>query len=451
LNTLPIFISSLLPGVIIFSTLIFIHTRYENNLYKLLGTSFLLFSFSRLFTNIHSGNLLDFYNMTLESNIFKNMLLIWAIFFIILLFNSLRKKPISFNKLFLPYIFLSIILTTIDNYNPIHNYLICIFFVLISIYSIKRLHFFLKVSHTANLQYISLLLNSFSAILMCLKNNFIFNVLFVLSSIFFSFLTLIYYLDIERRRSIMNSFTRDSLASTKRDIIAIIGHEIRTPLIAIQGYIELLQKERFGPLNEKQKSKIAIVTKNTEKLCEKVDEIIQLSRLQLEENNIIETEIIPLKESINNIINIHKKKNAYEKEMNFDLYFPDKEIFIRTNQTFFYQILNIIIDNSTKFSKDPNKVNISVSLKTENDLINITIKDYGIGIEEDKLKYLFLDFYQDENGLNRTFSGLGLGLSLADKLINKLKGRINVSSIKGQSFTVDLYFPIKIEHLSNLL
>ena len=233
--------------------------------------------------------------------------------------------------------------------------------------------------------------------------------------------------------------------SARKDIVSIIGHEIRTPLIAIQGYVELLKKEKFGNLNETQHKKLKIVSDNVDRLCKKINEIIQLSRLEFEEDSQLDTEIIPIKDTLNNIISLQKKKS--ELELDIDMFFPEKEIYIKTHQTYFHQILIIILDNSLKFNRG--RPEISIEVKKDKDKVNIYIKDHGIGVSEENLPYIFNDFFQEYSGACRTYPGLGLGLSLAKKLILRLGGDIEVTSIKDESFTAKLIFPITIQSLNN--
>ena len=148
---------------------------------------------------------------------------------------------------------------------------------------------------------------------------------------------------------------------------------------------------------------------------------------------VIEQELFELDEQIREVVlSLEKEWTNKNIELDIDL----DEVSIRTDKTLLSHVWSNIIGNAIKYSYDNSK--IEIKLRNENDKIKVTIKDYGIGIEEEKIPYIFNKFYQGDT--SHSNEGNGLGLALVKGIVDLINGKIEVHSEvnKGTEFIVTL-------------
>jgi signal transduction histidine kinase len=216
--------------------------------------------------------------------------------------------------------------------------------------------------------------------------------------------------------------------SFKASFLANISHEIRTPLNSVVGFSNLLLANDLT--KEIREDYIEHINYNSEKLLQIIGDIIDLSRMESSQIEITyeETSVI---EVINGVIEetrqsirrnekpiILKVKNQFEE--NSDLIFSDK-IWLK-------RVLNHLMDNAVKFTLEGS---IELSFGRENNNILFKITDTGIGINKNNLGRIFEEFSQEINGHHRPFDGLGIGLTLAKEVLERMGGKIYVKSEKG--------------------
>ena len=214
----------------------------------------------------------------------------------------------------------------------------------------------------------------------------------------------------------------------KSSFLANISHEIRTPLNSVVGFSNLLLANDLT--REAKEEYIEHINHNSEKLLQIIGDIIDLSRLESSQIEItyeeasvsaIVNEVI---EEARQVIRRNEKpiilnvKNQFEE--NGDLIFTDR-IWLR-------RVLSHLMDNAVKFTLDGS---IEFSYYREEDNLVFKIKDTGIGIKKENLGRIFEEFRQEIDGHHRPFEGLGIGLTLAKEVIERMGGKIYVQSEKG--------------------
>jgi signal transduction histidine kinase len=230
----------------------------------------------------------------------------------------------------------------------------------------------------------------------------------------------------------------------KSDFISVASHELKTPIVPIIGYLDILLSEKHGKLNPKQKEIINKINDSSFRLSDIIDKIIDMARLEkgFTKLNIKEFDIINLtKKVISDLAPIIEKRNIHsefihEKDSLLVKADPDKIEFVIYN----------IINNAIKFSKDNEK--ITVKIVENNNYIEIFIIDYGIGLVENELYQVFEKFFSGtdvtyHHSSNYEFKGrgIGLGLAICKDFINMHNGKINVTSAgknKGSKFFFSL-------------
>ncbi|MEG9328448.1 ATP-binding protein [Salinimicrobium catena] len=224
------------------------------------------------------------------------------------------------------------------------------------------------------------------------------------------------------------------------EIFSILSHEVRTPLNAIIGISDLLQKEESDPYREEY---YRILKTTSENLLELVNNILDFSKLN---SGVLEVNrrSFDIRQKIKD--SLHSQKPAARaKGLAFNLHFdPNLPPLVIGDQVKVAQIFINLVSNSVKFTNE-GKVEVVLELKEEN-LTSIVIEgrvsDTGIGIPSYQLDKIFDAFHQGEEDINITYAGTGLGLNITKQLIKMLKGSLQVESEpgKGTCFTFKLPF-----------
>jgi len=231
-------------------------------------------------------------------------------------------------------------------------------------------------------------------------------------------------------------------AKVKENFIANMSHEIRTPLNAIIGFADLLKRKEN---DEEAGEYVQTIRHAGENLLNIINDILDLSKI---EAGMMRIEAAPfnIRELLNSIEVMFRPK-AFEKGLQLSLSveetIPDT---LEGDATRLTQILVNLIGNAIKFTPGGS---ISVTITNEGMdrgfiRTGISIIDTGIGVEKEKLEYIFERFQQAEDSVARKFGGTGLGLSIVKDLVLLQQGTINIESEPGMGTTFQLVLPYKI-------
>jgi signal transduction histidine kinase len=215
------------------------------------------------------------------------------------------------------------------------------------------------------------------------------------------------------------------LEQTRREYVANVSHELKTPLTGVMGLIEPLKD---GLVTDKDKINryYELISNEVQRLNRLINDLLVLSRLQ-SSNEAFSMEKVNLTEIINDMV---ERFLYYNKEQAFNIIcnIPNEPIFILGNGDRIDQILTILVDNALKFSKDDANAVLSIEIsltKNENKYI-VSVADNGKGISKDDLPYIFDRFYKTDK--SRSKSGSGLGLSIARETLLRMNEKIWVES-----------------------
>ena len=223
-------------------------------------------------------------------------------------------------------------------------------------------------------------------------------------------------------------FEAEASNRLKSSFLANISHEIRTPLNSVVGFSNLLLAN--GLSNEVKAEYIENINHNSEKLLQIIGDIIDLSRLESSQIEITYEEA-SLSSIINEIIEEARKdikRNEKSIILSFKNNFEDNSDLIFTDRIWLKRILAHLMDNAIKFTLDGS---VEFSYLKENENIIFKISDTGIGISKENLSRIFEEFLQEIDGHRRPFEGLGIGLTLAKEVVERMGGKIYVKSEKG--------------------
>jgi signal transduction histidine kinase len=220
----------------------------------------------------------------------------------------------------------------------------------------------------------------------------------------------------------------------RRELVANISHDLRSPLASMQGYLEtiLIKEETLTP--EERNRFVKTILKNTEKLNQLVYELFELSKLDAKQVK-PQPEAFSLAELTQDIV-LKYKPVAEEKKINMQHSLPRKLPFVLADLGLIERALTNLIDNAVQ--NTPQNGTINIALTEQGDHILINVADTGTGISEEDLPHIFDRFYRGDK--SRSSPGLGLGLAITKKIIELHNSNINVQSSPGQGtiFTFSL-------------
>lgn len=214
------------------------------------------------------------------------------------------------------------------------------------------------------------------------------------------------------------------------DFVSNVSHEFKTPLSAIEGYATLLQDESLS--REEQERYIRAILENTGRLTKLTQNILSLSRLDNQEIGLQKDSFL-LDEQIRRIL-LNYESLWEEKNLTIDLNM--ERVVFYGNQSLLAQVWSNLIDNAIKFS-NPNGT-LSIDCLTSGTNVVVTVKDTGIGMEDDVKKHAFDKFYQGERSHN--VKGNGLGLALVKRIVELCGGAVSLESKKGIGTAITVTF-----------
>lgn len=227
------------------------------------------------------------------------------------------------------------------------------------------------------------------------------------------------------------------LETVRRDFVANLSHELKTPLTSIKGFIETLLG---GALEDKQNSRsfLQIVQDHTDRLAHLINDLLTLSYLESSFAKLTK-ETINLKELVDKIIS--GMKAALKKDtvsVSNDL---SDRLTIRADRHKIEQVLVNLIDNAIKFNKD--KGNIRIYSQEANSAIKVFVEDSGMGIPEKDVPRIFERFYRVDKARSRELGGTGLGLSIVKHIVELHGGSVGVESTEGLGSTFWFVLPLE--------
>lgn len=223
----------------------------------------------------------------------------------------------------------------------------------------------------------------------------------------------------------------------KDEFLSMITHELKTPLVPIQGYVDILLGEHLGPLTEKQKERLKIIKASSESLLRIISDLLDAQKLELGKL-VVKKENLNIKDTIEKAVESLQPR-AIENKVTINQHL-DKKIIVPHDPERIRQVLTNLLKNSVDVV-EPNSGLIDIFVEDSSKEIKISVKDNGPGISEENQKNLFKKFYQVDTSLTREVGGSGLGLAICKGLVEEHGGTISVESIPGKGSTFSFTLP----------
>jgi signal transduction histidine kinase len=244
----------------------------------------------------------------------------------------------------------------------------------------------------------------------------------------------------ERRRIL------ESANKAKSDFLASMSHELRTPLNAIIGFSQVLQDQDFGPLNEKQIEYVLDILESGKHLLDLINDILDLSKVEAGK---MELQLSPVAVGdllTGSLVMIKEKALTHGITLKTDIPEELSHFVMLADERKFKQILFNLLSNASKFTPDGSAITLSARRMAEgkSEVLQVSVKDAGIGITPENQGKVFENFFQVSNSLPGKTSGTGLGLPLAMSFVKLHGGRMWVES-EGDGKGSQFYFTLPVQ------
>jgi two-component system, OmpR family, phosphate regulon sensor histidine kinase PhoR len=228
------------------------------------------------------------------------------------------------------------------------------------------------------------------------------------------------------------------LDSVKKDLVANVSHELKTPVTTIKGFIETLKD---GAIDDRKNAVrfLDIVLKHIERLNLLIDDLLTLAKLeQGSADEELEMETLPIKPILELVVEDNEMKWHHKK---IDIKIKSEpDISAKANKHLLEQAIGNLLDNAIKYSDKKTAIEIGAFIKDNS--LNIYVDDEGYGIDEEHIPRLFERFYRIDKARSREEGGTGLGLAIVKHIMNVLGGTVEVKSKVGMGSIFTLKLPI---------
>lgn len=247
------------------------------------------------------------------------------------------------------------------------------------------------------------------------------------------------------------SGAEESIASMERfnqlkdEFLSVASHELRTPLSVINGFAEILVREKLGPLNDEQKRRVRKILMQAQRLNHIVDELLDLSRIRSGK--------VQMRQDVFDLVPVLKAclddQQVICEQQNIRLVdeIPDVLPDVSGDLDRINQILVNLLNNAIKYTDSGGVVTLAVEHHRAKNEIYIEVRDTGIGVEAKDQDRVFEEFFRSNNPAARRLSGSGLGLAIVKQLVESHGGTVGMKSEglgKGSAFFFTLRPALKL-------
>jgi two-component system sensor histidine kinase VicK len=251
---------------------------------------------------------------------------------------------------------------------------------------------------------------------------------YLISRYFFSYKAS-YYQQILEIRS--KNIEIEKAGEFKNQVLGMVAHDLRNPIGAVESIAMMIELDE---IDEDMQDNVNMIKESCSKARGILDDLLEAAKN--ENINIIETQKIELNQYLKDIIDTWKIQNHF----NVVLISNVPKVHAKLNAEKFTRVMDNLISNALKFSKETD--NVELHLNKNDEVINIEIKDHGLGIPQSMLPHIFERFSKAGRTGLKGEKSTGLGLSIVKQIIESHSGKISVSSTEGKGTTFLIQLPV---------
>lgn len=225
----------------------------------------------------------------------------------------------------------------------------------------------------------------------------------------------------------------------KNEFLTVASHELRTPLSVINGFAEILVREKLGTLNDEQKRRVRKILMQGQRLNRIIDELLDLNRIRsgkVEMRKMVFDLVPVLKACYDDHVVICEQQN-----IRFEDKIPDVLPDVNADLDRTTQVIVNLLNNAIKYTPSGGKVTLEAIHEKNDPFLKVVVTDTGIGIDLTEQTFVFNEFYRSSQSVSRKYAGSGLGLAIVKQLVESQGGTVSLSSEglgKGCVFTFTL-------------
>ncbi|MBK7229940.1 MAG: response regulator [Ignavibacteriales bacterium] len=226
----------------------------------------------------------------------------------------------------------------------------------------------------------------------------------------------------------------------KAYFFANMSHELRTPFVGIVGFSELLSESLQNPEEKEMANQIL---KSSKRLTETLNKILNVTRLEFDklEVKLRDIDVIEMIDQLKILFS----KSASAKNISIKTKISQDEIVVKTDGRMLDEMITNLLNNAIKYTQD-GFIDISAEtiVRENKNYLLLKVADTGVGIPKNKQEIIWKEFRQVSEGMNRSFEGTGLGLTIIKKYVETLSGKITLESEIGKGSTFVIEIPVEI-------
>jgi signal transduction histidine kinase len=240
------------------------------------------------------------------------------------------------------------------------------------------------------------------------------------------------------RRGLERRTAKAKLRQVKSDFLSNVSHELRTPLSVVVGFVYLLLNQVIGKLSDEQQKVLETVYRNSEELLELIDNVLWMTSLNAGDST-PSAEKFDAREVVNEAVKRYEKM-IRDKGLRLDVQFSGGDLSMVNDRAKVERVFQNIFNNAVKFTSQ-GEITVKVGVSPDGVHMDFEVIDTGVGIEQSKLDTIFEPFHQADNSMQRAFSGLGIGLTVARRMADLVGGKLTVTSQPNAGTRVIMRFP----------
>ncbi len=227
------------------------------------------------------------------------------------------------------------------------------------------------------------------------------------------------------------------LENLRRELVANVSHELKTPLAAIKAYAETL---RLGAVNDPENNVefVRRIEEQADRLHQLILDLLHLARIESGEEAFDITDVAVAK--VVESCAVHHAEAAKAKQIELSTDPPERPVHVRADETALRTILDNLIDNAVKYTPEGGRVQIR--WRTDQAMAVLTVEDTGIGIDPREQPRVFERFFRADKARSRELGGTGLGLAIVKHLTQAFGGSVSLSSTPGEGSRFEVRLPL---------